>query len=193
MSENLEKKSIISIAGKPGSGKTTTADLVAAELGFDRYSTGEWFRELSDQRGLDLLAGNRHAETDRSIDDEIDHRQQELGVSSDGFVIDARLGWYFIPQSFKVYLDLDAATAAERILANPSVSRAEKEMLHSDPAKYASDLRERRASENKRYMDLYGVDPSDPANYDLVINTSPLDQAQVGRLVVDGFRRWMHG
>lgn len=193
MSDNLEKKSIISIAGKPGSGKTTTADLVAAELGFDRYSTGGWFRELSDQRGLDLLAGNLHAETDRSIDDEIDRRQRELGLDSDEFVIDARLGWYFIPQSFKVYLDLDATTAATRILANPSVSRAEKEKIHSDPDKYALDLKERLASEDKRYMNLYGIDPSKPANYDLVIDTSPLNQEEVSQLVIQGFKRWLRG
>lgn len=191
MSLSPEKKQIITIAGKPGSGKTTTRDLVANELGFRTYSTGEWFREISSQRGLDLLAGNLHAENDRSIDDEIDQRQRELGIAEDRFVIDGRLAWHFIPSSFKVYLDLDAATAAQRILDNPSASRSEKELVHKDPAMYTAALEERRASEAKRYQLLYGVDPSDEANYDLFLNTAHHSPEEVCRFVVEAFRRWI--
>ena len=191
MSTSPDKKQIITIAGKPGSGKTTTGDLVAAELGFQRYSTGEWFRELSSRSGLDVMAGNRHAEEDRSIDDEIDQRQRDLGVDEDRFVIDGRLAWHFIPHSFKVYLDLDAITAAQRIINDPSASRADKELVHDDPAAYAESLEGRLASESKRYLNLYGVDPGKRDNYDLVLDTSRHTPEEVSRLVVDGFRRWI--
>jgi cytidylate kinase len=191
MPEFPEKKQIITIAGKPGSGKTTTRDLVAAELGFNTYSTGEWFREISSQRGLDLLAGNLHAETDRSIDDEIDQRQRELGINEDQFVIDGRLAWHFIPNSFKVYLHLDAATAAQRIIDDPSASREAKELVHDDPEAYAASLHDRLASENVRYLNLYGVDPGKLENYDLVVDTSTRSPEEVSRLVVDGFQRWI--
>lgn len=185
------KKQIITIAGKPGSGKTTTADLVAAQLSFRRYSTGEWFRELSSQRGLDVMSGNLHAEKDRTIDDLVDQRQRDLGVSKDKFVIDGRLAWHFIPNSFKVYLELDAEVAARRIIEDPSASRAEKELVHDDPAAYADALSQRLASESGRYQKLYGVDPGKSENYDLVIDTSTHSPEEVSRLIVDGFQRWL--
>jgi cytidylate kinase len=185
-----EKKQIITLAGRPGAGKTTTRNLAADELGFERHSTGGWFRDISHERGLDLLAGNEHAQTDRSIDIEIDRRQKELGLTSDRFVIDGRLAWHFIPNSYKVYLDLDPATAARRVLADPSADRAEKEKVSSDPDAYAKDLQRRRELEAERYMDLYGVDISDMDNYDLVIDTSNVPPEEVARLVVNGFRRW---
>lgn len=191
MSEIQEKKEIITIAGRPGAGKTETGNLVAAELGFDRYSTGDWFRELHIAQGRDVLAGNHHSKTDRSIDDEIDRRQKELGITSDQFVIDGRLAWHFIPHSFKVYLELDAATAARRVLANPSVSRAEKEKISHDPDAYAMDLKDRRELEVARYKKLYGVDISDMDNYDLVIDTSLIPPEEVTRLVIESFRNWV--
>jgi cytidylate kinase len=185
------KKHIISIAGKPGSGKSTTAELVASQLGFKRYSTGDMFRELSKARGLDVLAGNKHAEDDRSIDDAVDDRQTGLGLKENQFVIDARLAWHFIPSSFKVYLDLDSLTAARRITSQPSQTRAEQEHIHDNFELYAIDLNERLASESKRYMSLYGVNPADPKNYDLVVDTSSHTPDEVARLVFDSFQKWI--
>jgi len=40
-------------------------------------------------------------------------------------------------------------------------------------------LHERRDSEKKRYGDLYGVDPYDVSNFDIVVDTSDLSVGEV--------------
>lgn len=186
----LDKKDIISFGGKPGSGKSTAADLVAQSLGFARYSTGNLFRAISKERGFDVLAGNQQAEKDRSIDDEVDHRQREIGETEDRFVIDGRLAWHFIPNSFKVYLELDSLTAAQRIIGAGSRGRGEHETVHEDPAEYAADLDRRLTSEAKRYLERYGVNPADTTNYNLVVDTAQYTPDEVAQLVIDGFTNW---
>lgn len=185
------KKHIISLAGRPGSGKSTTARLLAETLGYSHHSTGDLFRAITNERGMDVLTGNKHAENDRSIDDEIDQRQKDMGETEDNFVVDGRLAWHFIPTSFKVFLDLDSLTAAHRIIGDEESKRGEQEQIHTDPAEYAADLDKRLASEAKRYMDLYGVDPSDKSNYDLVIHTANHPPQEVAQMITESFHRWL--
>jgi cytidylate kinase len=46
------------------------------------------------------------------------------------------------------------------------------------------NIEARTNSEGKRYVEYYGVDYLDPANYDVVIDTSSLDVAEVVDAVV---------
>ena len=43
----MNKKEIITINGSLGSGKSSTADLVAKELGFMRFSSGDFMRKIN--------------------------------------------------------------------------------------------------------------------------------------------------
>jgi predicted cytidylate kinase len=190
-----EKKHIITIGGRPGSGKSTTSKAVAAALGFDHYSSGDRFRAISAEHNLDLLDANKLAELDSTTDFIIDGELKEIGASGDRIVIDSRMAWHWIPQSFKVYLELDTSIAAERIIAKKDATRAGQEKVSIDPVEYAKSLEERTASEKLRYEALYGVNPYDNSpetgHYDLVINTSLSDIDHTIQSVVDGFRRWI--
>lgn len=194
MSENFENlpenKSIITIAGQPGSGKSTTAKVVAAELGYDHFSSGDLFRKITADYGLDVMSGNLHAEENKAIDQKVDQALIDIGQSGSELVIDSRMAWHWMPQSFKVYLDLDTTVAAKRILANIDEERAKVEHIPTDPYEYAEILSRRLESEARRYHALYGVNPYDLSNYDLVINTAENDVAQATQLVIDGFKRW---
>ena len=64
-------------------------------------------REIAAKRGITLLELSKLAETDRSIDKELDNYQIQLGKDEDNFIIDARLGWHFIPDSIKIFLDVN--------------------------------------------------------------------------------------
>lgn len=185
------KKHIITIAGKPASGKSTSAKMVAKELGYEHYSTGDLFREIAAGQNQDVLQANLHAERDTSIDVQVDERQRNLGVTEDNFVIDARLGWHFIPTSFKVYLDLDTIHGAHRILASPRSDRESKENIPEHPAAYAEVLNERLASETRRYKTLYSADGHDHVNFDLVIDTKSHTPAQVTALIIDAYNHWI--
>lgn len=184
------KKQIITIAGRPGSGKSTTAKLVAAKLGFEHFSSGDLFRQLGAERGVDVLKANRAGEITKELDILVDGRLREIGAKESKKVIDSRTAWHWIPDSFKVFLDLDVDVAAHRILANMSEERKASEHIDDDPAKYARLLRTRLDTETHRYKKLYNIDPYDLDNYDLIIDTSASDVAAVVERVVESFQRW---
>ncbi|HEX9643577.1 MAG TPA: nucleoside monophosphate kinase [Acidimicrobiia bacterium] len=172
---------IVAIAGKPGSGKSTVARAVASRLGFDHVSAGDFMRQMAAERDMSVLALGRLAEQDGgAIDREIDERSRLRGVGSDNFVIDARLAWRFIPHALKVFLDVDLDVAAARIYDDHRGTEAENVDLETT----RRNIEARTNSEGKRYVEYYGVDYLDPANYDVVIDTSSLDVAEVVDAVV---------
>lgn len=184
------KKQIITLAGRLGSGKSSTAKLVAAKLGYKHFSSGDLFRQIAAEWGEDLLDANKAAESNRKIDDMVDGRLQEIGTTDDEVVIDSRTAWHWIPESFKVYLYLDTTVAAERIISKKHERDDANENIPDDPSEYAKTLEERYASENKRYATLYGIDPSVHDNYDLVIDTSTLDLEGVADRICEEYRKW---
>jgi cytidylate kinase len=183
------KKEIITIAGSLGSGKSSTARAAAALLGFRHFSSGDLFRRLAAERGESIEAMNISAEVQRDIDLNVDKLLQEIYLREDRLVIDSRMAWHWMPQSFKVFLVLDPQTAAERIFHH----LREGGRL-SEEAKSVEEVRqsiERRfASEQKRYAGLYGVDPTDPRNFDIVVNTKHNNLATVTAIVVGAYRAW---
>jgi predicted cytidylate kinase len=172
---------IVTIAGKPGSGKSTVAKKLAARLGLDHASAGDFMREMATERGISVLEFSARAEADPAIDRAIDERSRRLGVESDGLVIDARLAWHFVPHSVKVFLDVALEVAAGRIFGDHRGS----EMENIDLEATMRNIRRRSASESKRYADYYGIDYLDPKNYDLVIDTSSLSIDEVVDAIVE--------
>lgn len=185
------KKHIITISGKPGSGKSTASKMLAERLGYTHFSTGDLFRQIGKERGIDVLETNQAAETDRSIDDLVDAKLVEIGEKEDNIVIDSRMAWHFLPFAFRVYLDLDLLTAAQRILMKPDPTRASVETIPETPELYAERLGKRLESEAKRYLSLYNANPYDPSNYDLVIDTAVNDPEQVVHLIREGYEKWL--
>lgn len=191
MGQESQKKRIITIAGRPGSGKSTTAKAVAAQQGFQHFSSGDLFRQMAKQRGIDLLQANLSAEQNSELDHAVDARLRQINEQEDGIVIDSRTAWHWMPASFKVFLDLDMRIAAERILADMDDARRASEHISGDPAEYAQALQARLNSENRRYKTLYDIDPYDTRNYDLVIDTAANNVAQVVQKVLDSFNTWL--
>jgi predicted cytidylate kinase len=170
---------IITISGRPGSGKSTVAKLLARRLGLDHVSAGDFMREMAAERGISVLELSGIAEHDDAIDREIDDRSRRLGQERDGFVIDARLAWHFIPKAFKVFLDVRLDVAARRIYGDRRGS--EQENVDLEATRRNTEIR--RASESKRYALYYGIDYLDSANYDMVVDTSELDAEGVVDLI----------
>ena len=184
------KKSIITIAGKPGSGKSTTARLLSEALGYERFSSGDFFRQIGIDRGLSLSELSQLAETDPSIDEATDRKIRDMG-KKDAIIIESRLAFHWIPDSFKVYLDLDHDTCAKRMFQNLAENDHRKA---SEDCATLEEMKEsllvRFASENKRYQELYGVDPSDLSQYDLVIHTATHPQEEVARMIQEAYEAW---
>lgn len=183
------KREIVTVAGSPGSGKSSTAKGLALALGFRHFSSGDLFRQLAAERGQSIEAMNISAEIQRDIDLEVDQLLQGKYESEDRLVIDSRMAWRWMPLSFKVFLVLDRDTAAARIFDN-----LRQEGRQSEDAASVEEVRasiERRfASEQRRYHALYGVNPTDPLNFDLVINTRHNDLKTVTAMTLAAYRAW---
>ena len=186
-----DKKRIITIAGRPGSGKSSTARSVAEVLGYKHFSSGDLFRALAREQGIDVLQANLSAEENAELDHLVDGRLQEIGKTEERIVIDSRTAWHWIPRSFKVFLDLDLEIAAERILATIDEERLASEHTHRDPVEYAGVLQQRLDSESRRYKKLYDIDPYVTENYDLVVDTAANDLRTVSQIVLDGYEAWL--
>ncbi len=184
------KKNIITIAGRPGSGKSTTSKSLAAELGYAHFSSGDLFRSIIKDRGIELTHANLIAEEIAEIDHAVDAKLREIGQSEDQRVIDSRMAWFWIPDSFKVFLDLDLVTAAERILASTDATRTDNEHVADDPVEYAQSLSKRLEGEARKYQRLYSANPYDTSNYDLVVDTNLNDAAQTLEMILREYIKW---
>ncbi len=186
-----QKKRIITIAGRPGSGKSTASHALAEQLGYEHFSSGDLFRAIGRERGIDVTQTNRAAEDDAEIDRLVDERLAEIGKTQDGVAIDSRLAWHWIPDSFKVYLDLDLEVAAKRILANIDPIRKQHEHIPDDPKQYAEALAHRLELEQNRYKAKYDVDISDRSNFNLVVDTDANNPAQVVEKILKAYHEWL--
>ncbi len=188
----MEKKHIITISGKPGSGKSSTADKVAELLSYTRHSSGDMVRNIVQRSGMSLREYNEQAIEDHSLDTKIDEYLRNLRTKKD-IVIDSRLGFYWIPESFKVYLDLDIQVATVRIykdaVSNNMRLKTGEKVDSLDIV--AKQVKARMETESKRFRDLYNVDPYNKEHFDLVIDTSRHSPQTVALTVFDVYRRWL--
>ena len=159
---------IITISGRPGSGKSVVASRVAQALGLRHVSAGDFMREMAAERGQSILELSRSAEEGDSIDREIDARTMRLAREGDDFIMDARLGWHFVPRSIKVFLDVQPEVAARRVYEAGRGTEHENVSLEQTH----DAMRSRTSSERKRYLDYYGLDYTNHSQYDLVVDTS---------------------
>ena len=171
---------IISFAGWPGSGKSTIAKRIATELGWPYYSMGQLRREAAKRRGMTLEEYNKLAMSDISTDLEVDEYQTKLGQEQDNFVIDGRTSWHFIPQSYKIFLNVDPRVGAERIFQElqQGGDRNEGHNLTTVEAVLNSNY-ERVQNDRKRYQKYFGIDVYDLANYDEIVDTTNLTIEEV--------------
>jgi CMP/dCMP kinase len=191
----MAQKHIITIAGKLGSGKSSTAKKVAEILSYTHYSTGDFMRSIADEKGVPLVEFNKIAENDPSIDKMLDDRNLEIGAM-ENIVLDSRLGFHFIPDSFKVFLELDPIVASERILhdKNFNPNRNKESSGNFDTKDNIKEkINSRLDSERKRYKELYKIeDHTGHENFDLVINTEKIPLEEVSRKIIEEYNNWLN-
>ena len=158
----------ITISGKPGSGKSTVAKKLAEKLGLRHFSAGDFMRDLAKEKEITLLELSQQAEVSDEIDKKTDLWAEAVGQADDNFVMDSRLAFNFIPNSVKIFLDVSEDEAARRIYHD---MRPEEKENTSQGATY-ENIKKREESEKKRYQQYYGIDYTNPDNYDLVVDTT---------------------
>jgi len=176
----------ITIGGNPGSGKSTLGTILASELGWVRHDMGQKFRKMADDRKITLKELLKMCDSDPEIDKAADAQQATWAQESKNLVIVGRTSFHFVPQSFKIFLFVGYSIAAARIFEDKQ-SRNE-DIKFSSIDEMSISLMERSRNDKQRYLDLYGVDIYDKANYDLIINTDMLNKNQVVKQTLSAIR-----
>jgi cytidylate kinase len=131
---------------------------------------------------MNTLEFNKFAEEHREIDEYIDQKLIDINnEQTESFVLDSRLAWHFVKQSFKIYLMAADEVAALRVfkdeqrIGEPSATGLADKM---------NDQKERLRIENRRFEKMYGVKPSVFKNFDAVIDTSTATVPDVTNLIL---------
>ena len=186
----LPKKNIITITGEIGSGVTTVTHKLADTLEYRRFSAGGLFRNLASQYGMSVDQLNDYAKKHPIIDREIDALIQRLGEGSE-LVLDARLGFYWIHASFRVYLTVDSDIAAKRIYDDIHQCGRTEESPASIVETITS-IQKQAESTQGRYFRDYGIDISNTKSFDLIVDTNGKTPKEVVSVIRKEYKIWQN-
>lgn len=176
----------ILISGPSRTGKTTTAELLAARYGIDKVKIGEKFRELT---GIDT---SKFVDRPEELDRQIDEMQSELirGATTQApFILEARLAAFLASKERQLKPDLPIVTVLfwapehvrmERQLRkvrrdDPNTRMTLEDLRDKEREREAGDLKLWRAVhpdlDNKNVFDPALTDDRGKPVYDFVVDT----------------------
>lgn len=186
---------MITIAGKPCSGKSATSKYLEKEYNFERISMGDMFRSIAKEYGINVndlnkmcnnLANDEKQDTPKiDIDAILDERVQDLGSKRirDYIILESRTGFKLIPLSYKVYTTISPEVQAERLLHSGRTT----EDVNITAEQAIINLNARENMERERFIKLYKADIQDLSQYNKVVDTSHITIEQSGEQVLDGY------
>jgi predicted cytidylate kinase len=157
----------ITLSGFAGSGKTTIGKTLAKTLRWEFISIGNFSREYADNYGMDINSFQNFCQKNPEIDQKIDNHFTELINKKSNVIIDYRLGYYFINNTFNVLLQVSKDEAVNRLLK----AGRSKEFKEQSVEHIGNIINKRNNLMKQRFIDIYKTDFTDTNNYDLVINT----------------------
>jgi len=164
----------ISLTGDLGSGKSTVCDLIEKKIKVERVSVGKIMRARAKELNLTLEEFSSYMETHPEEDKFLDDALKEYEFKNGDYIFDSRLAWHFVPSAFSFYLTVSIDESAKRIF---NAGRDDESFSSIEVTK--QKILDRRASEQKRYQEFYGLNILDMTNYDAVISTDNKTPEQV--------------
>lgn len=184
----MNKKHIISLGGELASGKGTVSKILMKQLNYGIYRNGDYFRKLAKEKNMNITSFNEYVKEHPQIDKEIENSASKYAKEHDNFIIDARLGWYAVPESFKVYMKIDLDVAAKRAFNDKERKSTESFKKLEEQKK---DIELRYKLENERYWNLYKIRKEDESNYDYIIDTTKLTPEEVANKIKKEYEDWL--
>ncbi|MHB8586507.1 MAG: (d)CMP kinase [Thermoplasmatota archaeon] len=160
-------KPAIAVAGGPGTGTTTLCRALSDRFSLPHVYAGALFRAMAASQKMTLGEFGRYAEAHPEVDHELDARMIAVARAG-GIILEGRMSAWHVRE---------AGSPAFRILLTaPEIIRAERVAKRDggDARTVLDQNRAREASEDKRYHTFYQFDPSDPRQYDFVLDTGAL-------------------
>ena len=176
---------IITISGKPCTGKSTMAKIFASKYGFERIYAGGIFKSIANERGIDILELVKSKDIVQ-IDREVDERLGRVYIErfDENILIESRTAWSFMPNAFDVSSDV----MAERLFRSDrsSCERGEniEEARKKVEGRYVEDI--------ERYKRIYGIDCADLSNYDLIVDNSNLTPEETADFIFDAYQKYLN-
>lgn len=184
----MSKKHIITISGEHASGQGSLSNALQEELGYEIYRNGQYARKLAKEMGMTIVEFQTYLDEHEELDRQIEKSASEYAKTHDNLIVDAKLGWYAIPDSFKVYLKVDLDVAAKRVFFDENRKDTEK---FNSIEEVKEQIRYRYNEENIRWYKTYGIKREDMSNYDLVVDTSDLTVKEVFDIVLKNYKKWL--
>lgn len=182
----------ITFSGDEGSGKDTQAPLLIArlkELGYEYslLSIGNLRREAAKSKGMELQAFNEWSKANPDEGDRFfDEKMRRYGEENDNFIAVARLGWYLVKNSVKIFFEVDPREGARRIYEANLTSPVRNELSASSIEQQMEFNMARVAGDRRRYMDLYGIeDHTARTHFDHIIPTTGRTKQQVNDILFE--------
>lgn len=172
----------ITITGKIGSGKTTVGKMLARKLKHPFLSVGDIRRQIAQERGLTIQELNKVGESESWTDEVADKKQIDLGKIKNEFVIESRLGWFFIPDSIKIFLYVSSEEGARRVL---NEKRSSEQKTNSLKEQIEINKKREEGSDKIRYQKIYKIENFLEKNhFDLIIDTSKISPEEVLSIIL---------
>ena len=174
----------VTLTGNLGSGKSTLSKILEAEYGYEIFSTGKVIRQIAEEQGVSVLEMNKLMEKDHKYDHMIDDTTARISREQKDkkILFDSRLAWNFVEESFKVFLSVSLPVAASRVLSDASRGQVES---YASVEECMASLKDRAATEDRRYKDIYGIEYFNYANYNLVLDSSDCTPDVLARILAE--------
>jgi radical S-adenosyl methionine domain-containing protein 2 len=148
----------ITLSGEVASGKTTVGKIIANRIGFEFTSIGEKTRLKAESLGLSIAEFQRKCLSNPKLDREMDAAFSKHCNSTNDLIIDYRLGFHFVRDSFHVFLRVSEKTAIERV---KNAGRSNETHI---------TVSERNQSFRQQFLSTYNVDYTKQDCYDLIVD-----------------------
>lgn len=178
---------VITITGKPCSGKSTIAKVLEQKYNFKRISMGDLFKEEAKRRGMSTEEFTKFRVKDSSFDVYMDKQIPTFIKKYEGqnVVLESRVAWHFLPEAFNVFIDLDKEEIAKR-LANSDREGLEK---YTDFKEAKRVVISRWENELKVYKKTYGIDCSNLNNYDFVQSSKNKTPEELADIIYNAYKK----
>ena len=164
---------IITIGGLAGTGTSTAAKNLSEMLDIPFISAGDVFRQLAKEHDMTVLEFNEFAEGNDEIDIALDKRQAEIANNADDLIVEGRISAFFVEADYRVWLMAPDNIRAERI------SYREDKSYET----VMQEIKDRTASEKKRYQEIHNIDIDNMEIYDVVIDTGVSDEQETLNII----------